>query len=166
MNLYQPIYSRFERFCRARVYGEMEHGDLMNETLLVAFEKFEDLKNEQAFLSFLCGISIRILSNSNRKKKPLSGLDSHLNAASSGADTDQRTDIGILHEALSQLPTEQKESLILFEISGFPIKEIAEIQGVGESAVKQRLRRGRIRLAEILLVNKDMNAEKKAHHEE
>ena len=51
---------------------------------------------------------------------------------------------------MSLLPEEQKEAVILFEISGFSIKEICEIQQAGESAVKQRLKRGRQKLTEIL----------------
>ena len=69
LKLYKPIHDRFERFCRARVYGDMEFGDLMNETLLVAYEKLDTLKSEKAFLSFLFSISVRILANSHRKKK-------------------------------------------------------------------------------------------------
>ena len=44
LTLYKPIHDRFERFCRARVFGNMEYQDLMNETLLVAFKKFNTLK--------------------------------------------------------------------------------------------------------------------------
>lgn len=55
LKLYEPVHDRFERFCRARVYGEMEYTDLMNETLLLAFEKINSLKSEQAFFSFLVG---------------------------------------------------------------------------------------------------------------
>ena len=53
LNLYEPIHANFERFCRARVYGNMDYKDLINETLLVAFNKFETLKEDKAFLSFL-----------------------------------------------------------------------------------------------------------------
>jgi DNA-directed RNA polymerase specialized sigma24 family protein len=55
-----------------------------------------------------------------------------------------------LYEALAQLPHEQRESIILFEISGFSIQEITVIQNASESAVKQRLKRGREKLMEIL----------------
>ena len=34
--LYEPNHDRFERFCRARVYGRMEYQDLINESLLIA----------------------------------------------------------------------------------------------------------------------------------
>jgi RNA polymerase sigma-70 factor (ECF subfamily) len=59
-------------------------------------------------------------------------------------------DIHFLYLALQQLPEEQRECIILFEISGFSIKEIAQTQQAGESAVKQRLKRGREKLIEIL----------------
>jgi RNA polymerase sigma-70 factor (ECF subfamily) len=45
---------------------------------------------------------------------------------------------------------EQREAIILFEIAGFSIKEIVVIQNASESAVKQRLKRGREKLVEIL----------------
>ena len=54
LKYYEPIHDRFERFCRALVYGEMEGSDLMNETLLVAFEKFDKVNSEESFFSFLC----------------------------------------------------------------------------------------------------------------
>ncbi len=55
-----------------------------------------------------------------------------------------------MYEALSKLPEHQKESIILYEIIGFSVKEIAELHETGESAVKQRLARGRQKLIELL----------------
>jgi len=55
-----------------------------------------------------------------------------------------------LHRALALLPEAQREALILFEISGFSIKEVAGLQAASISAVKQRLKRGREKLTEIL----------------
>ncbi len=69
LSLYQPVHNRFERFCRARAFYDMPYEDLMNETLLVAYHKIDQLKNEKAFLSFLIGISTRLLANSYRKNK-------------------------------------------------------------------------------------------------
>ena len=51
--LYEPVHNQFERFCRARVYGQMEFRDLMNETLLQAYRKFDQLRSEEAFLGWL-----------------------------------------------------------------------------------------------------------------
>ena len=152
MKLYKPVHNRFERFCRARVNGEMPYEDLINESLLIAYKKMDKIHNENVFLSFLIGISIRVLSNARRKKKPesLNGdfvLNNHVDPHSS---IEKQFEIEMLHKALSKLPEKQKEALILFEITGFSLKEIMEIQGSGASAIKQRLARGRRRLAEII----------------
>lgn len=150
--LYDPVHERFERFCRARVYGKMEFRDLMHETLLVAYEKIDTLKAPEAFLSLLIGISLRILSNRSRKQQEASLHDETMTRSvpDNGPLTSDEADIHFLYEAMSLLPTEQQESLILFEISGFSIKEIAVMHQVTESAVKQRLKRGREKLTAIL----------------
>ena len=149
--LYEPVHDKFERFCRARVYGEMDHQDLMNETLLKAYEKFETLRSKKAFLSFLFSISVRVLANTNRKKKETTKLDQEAFIVSDiNSQTDKNAEVFMLYKAMAELSEEQKECIILFEITGFSIKEIAEIQGASESNVKQRLRRGRLRLREIL----------------
>lgn len=152
LTLYEPVHERFERFCRARVYGNLDFRDLINESLLVAFEKFEQLRSKEAFLSFLIGVSIRILANNNRKKQEeyVYEINQFEYLKDVGITPDNQADIHFLYQALSLLSEEQRESIILFELSGFSIKEIAEIHQVGESAVKQRLKRGREKLAELL----------------
>ncbi len=75
------------------------------------------------------------------------------------ANTERDAEVYLLHKALSLLPEDQRECIILFEISGFSIKEIVEIQGVSESAVKQRLKRARAKLIEILTFESDYKNE-------
>ena len=152
LELYEPVHSQFEGFCFARVYGNMDFKDLMNETLLVAFEKFETLRNEKAFLSFLFTISIRILSNNYHKRKEtlLSKEEDPFLLEDASARTDRSVEIHYLYEALEQLNEGQRESLILFEITGYSIKEIAELHQVSLSATKQRLKRGREKLLQIM----------------
>lgn len=48
--------------------------------------------------------------------------------------------------ALAGLPPEQREAIVLHDIEGFPVEDIAKMQGVTISAVKSRLSRGRERL--------------------
>ena len=150
LKLYEPIHSRFEGFCRARVYGEMDYKDLMNETLLIAYEKLDSIKEDDSFLSFLFGVSVRLLANSNRKKKAETGVELENYSIDSGSITEKEAEAHLLYQALSLLSEVQKEGIILFEISGFSVKEIAVIQNVSEDAVRQRLHRGRGRLTEIL----------------
>lgn len=150
MQLFQPVHARFERFCKARVYGEMDFRDLMQESVRVAFEKFDTLTDKKAFLHFLFGISIRILANSNRKISEERWSAEYVNNQSDENRAEKQLEIEDLYKALGQLPEKHREALILFEISGFSIKEIAGLQDAGESAVKQRLARGRQQLTELL----------------
>lgn len=147
--LYEPIHESFSRFCHAKAYGVMEAEDLISDSILMALEHLDKLKNEEAFLSFMFSIAKNIVGKKYRRQK-FRGLfneeavnkieDEHL-------DAETRLDIEVLYNALNQLPEKQKEALVLFEISGFSIKEIASIQKSGASAVKQRLKRGREKLA-------------------
>lgn len=151
LTLYEPVHERFERFCRSRVYGELDHKDIMNDTLLIAYDKFETLRSDVAFVSFLFGICVRVLSN-HRQKKSTERLVNKRDVQYPITDSDPQTltDIQLLYKLLKQLPDEQQECILLFEISGFSLKEIAIIQSVSEGAVKQRLRRGREKLGELM----------------
>lgn len=152
MKLYEPVHEKFERFCKARVYGQLDYKDLMHDTIVIAYNKFETIKEPKAFLHFLFGVAIRILSNNSKKKS----LDYKENLHQLEFITNERTDIERTIElehlkiALSRLPEDQRETLLLFEIVGFSIKEISHLQQIGESAVKQRLSRGRQNLVQIL----------------
>ena len=152
MLLYEPVHANFEKFCKARVYGEMDFQDLMHDTLLIAYKKFDKVIHPNAFLSFLFGISIRILSNAHKKQKPQLWQNEFeaQNTFLAAETADQTTDVIHLYEALSKLPEQQREAIILYEIIGFSVKEIAELHDAGESAVKQRLARGRKELINLL----------------
>lgn len=149
--LYEPVHESFARFCHARAYGLIEAEDLISETVLTALENFNQLKNDQAFLSYLFSTATRILHKKNRRMKFRGAFDerqaNHL--VDQGLDADVRLDIEILYQALKTLPDKQKEALILFEISGFSIREVSDIQKASLSSVKQRLKRGRAALAFI-----------------
>lgn len=154
MAFYAPIHDRFERFCKARAYGYVGYKDLMHDTVLIAFEKFDSLniEHEKEFLHFLFGTSIRVLANSNRKKHPVHFNDEQEFSSIEDQDhsIESSDNVHLLYHALSQLPEEQREAIVLFEISGFSIAEVAQLQSAGISAVKQRLARGRKALLTIL----------------
>jgi RNA polymerase sigma-70 factor (ECF subfamily) len=151
MQWYEPLHDRFTRFCRSRTYGDMPYQDLMQETILICFKKMDTIDKE-SFLGFMFGTAIRVLANHHRKKKhtqlpesfEIAATDHYTNAA------DHASELEWLHESLRQLPTEQREAIILFEISGFSTAEVAKIQRVSEAAVRQRLSRGRAALLTIL----------------
>jgi RNA polymerase sigma-70 factor (ECF subfamily) len=165
MELYQPVHVRFEKFCKARAYGDFNFKDLMHDALLVAFERFDSLKSDAAFLHFLFGIAIRLLANEKRKisTERLSDHALAYNYSVESDRTDRQLEINFLYESLSKLPDIQKECIILFEISGFSIKEIAELQESSEDAVKQRLVRSRKKLVELMTERQEVELNKMSY---
>ncbi|MEL6651550.1 MAG: RNA polymerase sigma factor [Bacteroidota bacterium] len=152
MKLYRPLHERFSRYCEAKAYGQVEAKDLMSESLLRAYEGFDQLQETKAFLHYLFGIAHRVKLNHWRRQKFRGPYEEEVALQIPG---DERSPEGqaeryLLYRALQHLPEAQREALILFEISGFSIKEIQKIQQSGASAVKARLVRGRKALAALL----------------
>lgn len=152
MELYTPVHGSFERFCKARSYGVCDFNDLMHDALLIAFERFGDLKSKEAFLSFLFSITNKVHANFRRKNKTQSFSDVNgiENTPDANFSIEKNFQHDELNEALNCLTDDYRNCIILFEIAGFSIKETAEIQQCSTDAVKQRLSRGRKMLAEAL----------------
>lgn len=153
MRLYKPVHPKLERFCKARAYGEMDWKDLLHDAVLIAYRQFDQLRVREAFPSFIFGIVLRVLANHRRKNRPQSrDLEQDSDFANLGVESSERAQMerDWLYQALSKLPELQREAILLFEISGFSIKEIAALQESSESAIKQRLSRGRQQLLEQL----------------
>jgi RNA polymerase sigma-70 factor (ECF subfamily) len=149
LDLYKSIHESFARFCHARAYGLMDPEDLISESVLKALESFNQLRNKEAFLSFMFSIAKNIVNGKHRRQK-FKGTYNEAHAhmiPDEGIDVEMKYDVAVLYEALNKLSKKEKEAIVLFEISGFSIKEVADIQNSGESAVKQRLKRGRENLA-------------------
>jgi RNA polymerase sigma factor (sigma-70 family) len=150
MSLYEPVHQPFERFCKVRAYGQMPFKDLMQETLLIAYSKLEQVHESEKFLFFLFGIATRVLANLKKKVKHIDlGEVSH-SYHFQLPEADKKSEIDNLYQALSLLPVDQRDALVYFEIVGFSVREIADHQKKSEEAVRQSLSRGRKKLLELL----------------
>ncbi|MCZ7426589.1 RNA polymerase sigma factor SigM [Micromonospora sp. WMMA1949] len=56
----------------------------------------------------------------------------------------------VVRQALEALPAEQRAALVLVDVQGYPVAEVAAMLGVAEGTVKSRCARGRARLAVLL----------------
>ncbi len=152
MQLYNPVHLRLSRYCQAQTKSYEEARDLMSETVLVAYEQFDKLRDQETFLYFLFGIARNLLLQKLRKEKLMflfrqSRTPSSYEEEAKGPG---HVDSLILQEALQQLPTPQREAIVLFEISGFSLQEISALQKTSLSNVKQRLLRARAKLKVLL----------------
>jgi RNA polymerase sigma-70 factor (ECF subfamily) len=152
-----PIWNQLARYCHT-VAGDHETArDLMSETLLLAFQSFQQLREEKAFKGYLFRIAVRVNSEwrkSAARQTPLTDeLALHLEMSTlrdDGNSALRSIESRELYEALSTLPEKQREAVVLFEISGLSLREIQEVQGGTLSGVKTRIARGREELARKL----------------
>ncbi|QSB14812.1 RNA polymerase sigma factor SigM [Natronosporangium hydrolyticum] len=56
----------------------------------------------------------------------------------------------VVRDALRQLPDEQRIAIVLVDLEGYPVAEVAQLLAVAEGTVKSRCARGRARLAVLL----------------
>lgn len=152
LELYRPIHTQFARYCSNLAYGLMDADDLVQETVLITLQRFHTVREKQKLLGYMIAVSNNIVRNHLRRKK-FSGEynEKSLRRLESGlVSPETALDIHHLHLALQQLPARDRESILLFEINGFSIEEIAVIQESTAGATKTRLSRAREKLRQLL----------------
>ncbi|HEV7557704.1 MAG TPA: RNA polymerase sigma factor [Kofleriaceae bacterium] len=160
--LIEPVHDKALAFARCLSRSRSDGDDLFQEALVRALVKVDALREDGAFRPWLYRIVINVHRNRCRRafwsrflplgsdaepedhRANISGSDYRTSDWSpDAAEATQRA-----RTALAGLPTVQREAIVLFEIEGWQVDEIAEIQAVSASAVKSRLARGRARLRE------------------
>lgn len=151
MEWYEPFHTRLCRFVQTLVWNADDAKDIISETTLIAFERFETIKHPDRFLYFLFSIASNLVKKKQRRKKFWGLFDSAEVAQKINAtESDQRLLQKELYGALNKLNDKQREAIVLCEINGFSIKEVAVIQGLTESGVKSNLKRGKEKLGKLL----------------
>lgn len=150
MKEYTPIHENFVRFCQARAHKVMSYEDLVSEATLKAYQNWEKIKKKDSLKYFLFTTARNIILNQVRKKgeEDIEKVDYQIEGAMNSAELD--LEIAYLYEQLNKISEAKREALILFEINGFSIKEIAVIQDVSEGLVKVNLSRGRKELRALM----------------
>ncbi len=154
LQAYQPIHSRFVKYCSSMAYGQMETQDLVQETILLTMQKWEEIRKKESLLAFMVGVAGRKLKAQARKSQRESRFEMEKESLrkmeSKTQNPELAFDIHLLFKAMENLSEKEKECLVLFEISGFCIREVAEIQNESETAIKSRLSRSRQKLRQLL----------------
>ncbi len=154
---YQSCHEPFLRYCSALTYGKMDCEDLVQDILLAAYTHYDKIENKDQLLHYLIRAARnRSVSTFRKQKYKATLLAKHTERlAAREVSADTILEIQLLYKTLNQLPEKQKDALILFEISGFSMKEIAAIQEKSEGAVKTNISRGRQKLKELLTAKHD-----------
>lgn len=138
------------RLGRSRADGD----DLYQEAVLRAFDKLHTLRDASRFRAWF--YAVLLSRHRSRSRRPFWKRHVPMDDAFAGGRepigedgarwSDERRRARRANEALASLDAAQREVIVLFEIDGYTIEEIADMQRVSLSAVKSRLARGRRKL--------------------
>lgn len=128
--------------------------DATQDTFINVFRRSEAFRGDSAFSTWLYRIGVNACKDLLRKKAraPIpQEFEAEEAPAGSADDVGDRVASNTdLARALSQLPDEYREAVVMFDLGGVPYDEIARVTGTALGTVKSRISRGRRRLAEIL----------------
>jgi RNA polymerase sigma-70 factor (ECF subfamily) len=155
VDLLGPFHAQAAGVAR-RLAGSADDGDdLFQEAVLRALEALPTLRDASRFRSWFFAILLRLHRNRTRRSFWRRFLPLEIERPDEPAGEDgqaweeERIRARRVSRALAALPAEQREAVVLFELEGFSIEEIAALQQASVSAVKSRLSRGRARLRRI-----------------
>jgi len=131
--------------------------EIAQETFLAAWRKLRDLHEPAKCKAWLCGIARNLTQSALRKRhriitahtEPLDEETAPQSAeVSPHEQTVSREEEAMLWSALEDLPENYREPMILFYRESESVAAVATALDLSEDAVKQRLARGRVMLAE------------------
>lgn len=141
-----------------RMTGRREDArDISQEVFLRLFKTWHRLDPERDPLPWICRMTINACRDHYRRQRP--GLWQRLSGemaewlparpASPDQELEQLDRQAQLARALEQLPFKERSAVVLRDIEGLPVDEVARILGIAEVTVRSHLSRGRLRLQKI-----------------
>lgn len=150
------LYPRLHRSMSAYLAGSgIEAEDILQETFLKAYKSLDQFEGKSNMYTWLYSIARNKCIDEFRKGKNEPNRSSipveeyELESEEYKAK-DQQEDIELLKEAISNLPELLKSIVVMKSIDGLTYPEIAEVTGVNEQTLKNRMFRARKQLAVTL----------------
>ena len=125
--------------------------DAVQEALIAALRRAHTYRGEASVRTWLCRIAVNTCIDRIRRDRlrPTEGWGDR--EPSSGVDHAGRVVTRIaVDEALAQLTAPQRVAVVLVDVQGWSVAEVARLVGVPPGTVKSRCARARTRLAELL----------------
>ena len=129
--------------------------DLVQETLLRAMANIESFQPGTNMSAWLFTILRNLFRSEYRKRRrEVEDTDgSYAESLRSHPEQQGRVEFEEFRAALTRLPPDQREALILVGASGFSYEEAAAICNCAVGTIKSRVNRARTRLAELLSID-------------
>lgn len=147
----RPIY----RLCLRMLNGASgEAEDVAQEVFLTAWRRLPDIEQDAAFGGWLYRTATNRCLTILRRRRPTAELDQRDAPAAVGDDPARAAQtsgaMAALTAALATLPAQQRACWLLREVHGRSYEEIARLVGATTGAVRGRIARARIELAEVM----------------
>lgn len=128
-----------------------EAADITQDTFIRAYRKFHAYKPEFAFKNWVMSIGANLTRNRFRSRSRRQRMEQTLAAMQDPEPppTPVERDEG-LELALGQVPDSLRVALVLKHMEGLSYEEVARTLGIGVSAAKMRVARGRDELVRLL----------------
>jgi RNA polymerase sigma-70 factor, ECF subfamily len=139
-------------FARSFANDTARADDLVQETLVKAWNGRESFEPGTNFRAWLFTILRNVYFSQHRKlrREVDDPDDQYQNTLAALPEQHGHLDLADFRAALSTLPSDQREALLLVGAEGFSYEEAAEICGCAIGTIKSRVNRARTRLTEIL----------------
>ncbi|MGE0732996.1 MAG: sigma-70 family RNA polymerase sigma factor [Acidimicrobiia bacterium] len=131
--------------------------DLVQDTVLRAMERGHQFRNDAPLGHWLTVIAHRLAIDQGRRSSreiPMEESEADWRDDSFSVDAvavvERAATRAELEDALARLPFIYRSAVVLHDVKGLRVADIAEIHEIGLSAAKQRLRRGRMALVRAL----------------
>jgi len=146
MRLYEPHREPALAYA-CRLCGNIDDGrDLLQESLEAALVAFDSLHSADSFKPWFFRILRNRFINRAKRLKLAYRFNLDIERNSNLGFDEQTVERAKLLNALNNLTAEEREALILFEVEGLRVHDIAQIQHRSVPTIKYRLRRGREKL--------------------
>lgn len=123
--------------------------DIAQETYIKAYLACDSFRDPAKFTAWIYRIAYNTFISHKRSRRPAADMDS----ARDVADTDRadsRFNYQELYMALDELSDRERTAILLFYLEDYSVKEIAQVTGISDDAVRQQLSRGRTHLRQKL----------------
>lgn len=158
---YAECHVAFQRYASTVAFGKCDVADLTQDVMLSAFKHFDGIAEGKLLHYLIRAARNRSISLGRNASSHFSGRGRGCDEPfgeqclqrlrARGAAPDALLETEALYRALHQLPDKQRNAVVLFELNGFSVREVAGLQGCSEASVKMKLSRGRRRLCELLV---------------
>lgn len=155
--LYRRYVDRVWRYALHRTRRRDEAAEIVQETFLRVLRSIKQFKGRSTFGTWLFTVTRSVaIERARRETRHRSGCEPSGLLRLIAADDDAPDPPAVeevcdaTRQAVSGLPGAQRDAIVLYELSGFAISEVAEILGWGEPRVKVTLFRARRRLRDRL----------------